>query len=474
MNLPASTISPEDKIPPKQKIAYAAGGAVEWFTGASIGALWMPVFNLGFGMSPALLGIVSAIHRIYDAFSDPIIGNISDNTRTRWGRRRPYIFVGSILTALVAPLLWRMPEGWSQTAMFAYLVLFGILLYTCTTIWAMSYNSLMLEMTPSYDERTRVAGYRTIAMKFGALLGTWILTFASSSWFADPQTGEADLVNGIQHISIWLSVGTIALGVLPAIFVKERYYAADASKQAKEPLLKGILDSLKLKPLWMLTGIVTLQVFGNGLVGALGFYINLFYVNDGKLANAAFIEGLKGSTAFIVGLAAVPFWIWVCERLDKKWTLMIIIGSGFIAAALNLICIRPDLPYLQIVPAVFYASVTASVWLILPSMMADVVDCDELRTHRRREGNINAIFSWFFKAGTTLSTAMSGFVLVWTGFDAAVGSQPREVLDRMFLLYITVPSFFYSIALALLWFYPLTRKKSFELRAELEARRGKV
>lgn len=463
-----------DKVPVSQKLAYAAGSSVEMLTNASVGPMWMPVFNIGFGISPAHLSLIQVIYRMWDAITDPVIGNLSDNTRTKWGRRRPYIFIGAILTALTTPLLWRLSPNWSEMGMIIYIILIGLLFHTSLSIWAMPYNSLMLEMTPNYDERTRVSGYRTVFMKFGVLVGSWILPFAASPYFGNPATGEPDLVRGVQIISIALGLGTIMLGVLPAIFIPERYYAKEASKQAKEPLWQGIKDSFSLKPMWILIGIVVFQVFGNGLTAAMGFYINLYYVNAGKLGDAAVIEGFKGSTAFIVGLAAVPFWIWVCEKLDKKWTLMIIVGSGFVALALNLACITPSYPYLQIVPAVFYASVTASIWLILPSMLADIIDFDEVKTFRRREGNINAVFSWFFKLGSTVAMGLSGFILEWTGFDSKLGIQPEAVLNKMLFLYIALPAIFWIIAVVLISIYPLNRKAMSEIRSDLEARRGTV
>ncbi len=467
-------ISSGDKVPVGQKLAYAAGGSVEMLTGASIGPMWMPVFNLGFGISPGVLGVIGVIYRVWDAITDPVVGNMSDNTRTRWGRRRPFILVGAVLTAIITPMLWRLSPNWSEMGMLVYITIIGLLLHTSLSIWAMPYNSLMLEMTPNYDERTRVSAYRTIFMKFGVLIGSWILPFAASPYFGDPATGKPDLVRGVQIISIALAAGTVLLGVLPAIFIPERYYEKEASKQPKEPLIQGIRESFSLRPLWLLICIVVFQVFGNGLTSAMGFYINLYYVNAGKLTDAAVIEGFKGSTAFLVGLAAVPFWTWVCEKLDKKWTLMIIVASGFIAAGLNLACITPRNPYLQIIPAVFYASVTASIWLILPSMLADIVDFDELKTNRRREGNINAVFSWFFKLGGTVAMGLSGFILEWTGFDAKIGAQPEAVLHRMLVLYVLLPTIFWIVAVGLIGIYPLNRKKMFEVRGELEARRGAV
>ena len=468
-------ISREDRIPFWQKCAYGVGGAVDWFTTGIIATLWMPVFNLGYGIAPGMLGLVMMIYRVWDAFTDPVMGNISDNTRTRWGRRRPYIVVGAILAALITPFMWRLNPAWSQATMLAYILVVGILLYAATTMWAMPYNSMMLEMTPNYDERTRVAAVRTIFTKGGLLIGSWVLPFCASSRFADPATGEPNILAGARFISIPLALTVVVLGVLPALFIRERYYAAEASKQSKEPLLRGLKDSMSIRPLWMMIGFVVFQMFGAGITGALGTYLNFFYISGGELGHASVIEGLKGTTAFLMGLVAVPFWTWVSEKLDKKWTMMIVIGSGFIGAFLNFICLTPRHPYLQIVPAVFYASVTASLWLIVPSMMADIVDFDERRTGKRREGSINSVFSWFMKLGGTLPVGFAGFVLQWTGFDRAAGKlQPPEVLHRMLAWYIFLPLFFWSIALALVYFYPLTRNKLADIRAELEARRGRI
>jgi len=147
-------IAAKDKVPVGQKLAYAAGGSVEMLSAASVGTMWMPVFNLGFGISPGILGMIGVIYRIWDAVTDPVIGNMSDNTRTRWGRRRPYIFVGAVLVAITTPMLWRLSPSWSEMSMLVYITVIGLLLHTSLSIWAMPYNSLMLEMTPNYDERS--------------------------------------------------------------------------------------------------------------------------------------------------------------------------------------------------------------------------------------------------------------------------------------------------------------------------------
>jgi glycoside/pentoside/hexuronide:cation symporter, GPH family len=134
----------------------------------------------------------------------------------------------------------------------------------------------------------------------------------------------------------------------------------------------------------------------------------------------------------------------------------------------------PANPYLQIIPAIFEASAIAAIWMFLPSMKADVADYDELHTHRRREGSINSFYSWFIKAALTCSFGLGGLMLHLSGFDAKLPAQPPEVLTRIFHLYLILPIIIWSVGLAIIWLYPLTRERAASIRAELEQRRGKL
>jgi GPH family glycoside/pentoside/hexuronide:cation symporter len=133
-------IPESDRIPFGQKIAFALGGKIDYFaTGLTVNTLWMLYFNIGLGIAPALLGLILMILRAWDAISDPLMGNISDNARTRWGRRRPFMFVGAILTAVIYPFLWRPPAGWGEWQVFFYLLFVGWLFFTAYTCFSMPY-----------------------------------------------------------------------------------------------------------------------------------------------------------------------------------------------------------------------------------------------------------------------------------------------------------------------------------------------
>ncbi|MBC2595587.1 MFS transporter [Ruficoccus amylovorans] len=468
MQIPVS-----DRIPFRQKIAFSLGGQMDFLaTGLTLGTLWMPFFNIGLGMNPVLVGLVLMVLRIWDALTDPLVGNLSDNARTRWGRRRPFMFVGAILTACLYPLLWRVPMEYGSNVAFGLLLAISLAFCTVFTVWSMPYYGLQMELTPNYDERTRLTAWMTFWGKIVGVAGGWVMAFMSCSLFADPETGEADIVHGMK-VSSWVIAALIlVLGLLPALFVKERYYEKETSHQPRDPFWQSIRESFRCGPMWCLIAVAFFVVIGNMSVASLGQYVNIYVINNGDIADASIIEGWKYTAMFAVGLATIPLWTWMSERLDKRLVMVLLIIGGMAGHLMYYFCLRPDMPYLQILPAVMQSGTIAAIWLFLPSMKADVADYDETRTRRRREGALNAFFSWFIKAALACATGASGLFLELSGFDVSLASQPEEVLRNMVWLYLLTPIVFLGLAVLFLAVYPLSRTRMSTIREELEARRG--
>lgn len=468
-------IPPEDRVPMKAKVFGGMGGFTDYMTtNITLGVLWMPILNIGFGLSPALLAIVNMLLKLFDAFADPFIGNLSDNTRTRWGRRRPYIFIFAIVVGMLTPLIWWLNPEWSTPAKIAWIAFFAWLLFFARSFYAMPYYSLMLELTPNYDERTRLAAWRTLFSKLFGLIGGWVMAIVTCRWFIDASTGEPDLVMGVRWVSVGIGILIILFGVAPAIFIKERYYEKDTSHQARTSFWKSIKLTFACKPLWLLIGMVFFNLLGLQSISAVGQYVNIFLVNKGRLADASILEGWKFTAMFVAGIASIPFWTWFCEKWDKRMAMLVILLSAVAGHLLNYFCITPEHPYLLLVPAVFNSAVAASIWLLVPSMMADAADYDEWKTEKRREGSLNAVFSWTAHGAIALGTGMSGIVLQLTGFDVVLKSQTPETLSNMFWVYLLLPVVLYSASLFFLKKYNLNRERMAGIRAELEARRGKL
>ncbi len=444
------------------------------FSGFIVMEMFTPIFNIGMGISPIVIGAILMGYRLWDSVTDVVMGNISDNARTPWGRRRPFIIAGAILTGFMLPILWQASSEWTQTTLITYVVITGLMLYTASTIWGMPYYSLGMELTPDYHERTRLTATRAIFEKFAGIVAGWMLALVSLPVFADPVTGEPDLVNGMSKISWLLGALVIMFGVLPGIFVTERYYKKETSTQPKIGLLRSIKTTLCCKPFMILMAVFLLQVVGSKVVAGLGMYLNIYYVNAGDLQQAGIIEGWKASAMLIPGILSVPFWAWVSEKLGKRQALGLTIILGFVANGLVFVCFTPEHPYLQIVPSIFMSAFGSAIWMLIPSMQADIADYDELQTGERREGSFASVSSWFFKFSMTLTVGISGVILSGTGFDVVKygKEQPPEVLERMMAWYVFLPMVLWVFALILLYRYKLTHAATLEIRSKLEERRG--
>lgn len=525
---PSNTrIAQDDRIPVLQKFAFASGVILgNTVNGLIINSLWMPVFNIGFGISPVVLGGILMFMRIWDAMTDPIGGNISDNIRTPWGRRRPLIFIGTITTALISPLFFNLPDGllegatffsripeWlpfignlgvADKAMAVYLTCIGLLFFSCFTLWSMPYYSLQLELTPNYDERTRLTAWMAMFGKIMGLVMPWGLALAigigmlakaepgflesKTAWLRDmfssvqpwvisvtkPQPDEAPIVIGVRLMSWFIAGGLLIFGLPTALFVKERYYKKRTINQKRDPFWASIKESIQCGPLWKLIGIDFFLLMGLTSVTTLGNYVNFYYVFGGNLAAASVVTGIRGSVLACAGIVMIPVYTWLGEKFDKRSMVVAMIGICILGHLSNFLMMTPEYPYLQIVSAIFESAAISAVFLFLPSMKADVADWDELHTSRRREGSLNAFFSWFVKAALTLSMGLSGLLIQFSGFTAGLSSQPEEVSRRMFYIYLFFPICFWVISLVAAWHYPLTRSRCQKIRSELEARRGTI
>jgi GPH family glycoside/pentoside/hexuronide:cation symporter len=287
-------------------------------------------------------------------------------------------------------------------------------------------------------------------------------------------TGEPDLANGMKHISWGLGVLIILFGVLPGFFVKERYYKQDASRQEKIGFWASLKMTLTCRPFMLIMPIYLLQVIGSSMVSALGMYLNIYYVCQGDLKQAGIIAGLQSTVMMTLGILTVPFWAWISEKIGKRAALGLTIAFGFVTNGLIYVCYTPAYPYLQIVPAIFLSAFGSSIWMLIPSMQADIADYDELETGERREGSFSSVSSWFYKLAITLTAGASGLILAWTGFDVVKygSSQPPEVLRRMLNWYVFLPMVCWTGALLLLSRYPLSQSVMKDIRSKLEDRRG--
>ncbi|MEM7431873.1 MAG: MFS transporter [Pseudomonadota bacterium] len=468
----------EDRIPFHRKLVYGFGAFVNNTLAAGIGNMII-VLNLGLGMNPALVGLLSSLPRLTDAVTDPLMGYISDNTRSRWGRRRPYIFVGAIAVGIVFALLWQLPRGMTESFYFSFFLIGSLIFFLAYTAFATPWVALGYELTPDYHERTRLMGVQNFVGNIAYLITPYFLPFM----YALGTYYNSDVVTGAAKLAIIIAVVVVALGILPAIFLRERFQPEEPDPDTPKKtirgeiknFLRGFATTLKFKPFLKLC-IATFLVF-NGfiMIAAFQSYVIIFYVFGGDEAAGANWVGHSGGVQALSGFLVIILVTWMATKIGKRRAFYFSTGVSMVGYALKWFCYTPDNPWLLLIPAPLMAFGLAGLFTLMPSMVADVVDADELNTNERREGMYGSIFWWVVKLGQAAAFAAGGVLLNMTGFDIVLaGEQTAEAIVRMRLLDAFVPCAASAIAIWAVASYSITEEKAHEIREQLEARRGSV
>lgn len=510
----------KDRVPFLQKASYGSGHLVLNLLPGALG-FFMFFLLTAFGMDPFLAGLLGGLPRVFDAITDPIMGFISDNTSSRWGRRRPYILVGAILSGIFFALLWQLDENNSQNYNFWYFLIMSMVFLIGNTMFATPLVGLGYEMTTDYNERTRLMAFSQTMGQIAWMIVPWFWVI-----IADPDVFESQAV-GVRELSVTVAVICIVLGVLPAIFCR----GLDASNMEGRvkitfktlfsnliELFKGIVQVAKNKPFMKLCGATFLVFNGFQMVAAFSVYIIVFYMFDGDYGNAGtWPAWFSMMTAILTAFLVIPIISWMANKWGKRkafiisttisifgyllkwWTFDAKLNDSFnetgAAQAINNFIgsifefLNPFLeaigmswfsidtsfgaPWLIFIPIPFIAFGLGGLFTLMMSMTADVCDLDELENGMpRKEGTFGAIYWWMVKLGQALALVLGGLVLKLVGFDGNAATQTAETLFQLRIADIFIPSITAGLAIVIMWKYSLSEQRAREIKEELEERRG--
>jgi len=466
-------VSAKDKVPLKEKLAYGAGGVAMGVQERFDNQVINPIFVIGAGIAPQLMSVIGMFYRLWDAVTDMAMGVISDNTRTRWGRRRPFMFVGAILMGLAMPWLFFYDPSWDVSKITIWMVGFSLLLYLTLTIYNVPYQCMLVECTPDTNERTNVGAWRSFVGIATGVMVSWTWRLAQAEPFH--VNGEPDVLHGIRWLVCLMIVPVVLMGVLPAIFMKERFYQV-ASKQKSISLKNALKFTMGNKAFRILLIFTLVFIGGTQMHWSLVFYVKLFYVCGGDQVLASQIAGWQGTLQALIAVIGIPLAQYLARKIGKAPTLALGMGCSFAAYVMTYFMMTPEMPYLSIVPFVMMGPATSMIWIMIPSMTGDVIDYDEWKNGERAEGSYTAVYSWTVKLAQTVSV-LSGFLVAWAGYRPEIRdelAQHTDVLNNMRLMLTGIPSTFLFIAILCLLLYPLKAKLVQEIRRDLESRRGTV
>jgi len=489
--------APEDRIPFHQKLIFGTGAFVNNILAAAMGGMVI-VLNLGLGMNPALVGLLGALPRITDAITDPLMGYISDNTESRYGRRRPYIFIGAIAVGIIFALLWQLPVARSEAFYFWYFLSGSILFYLAYTVFATPWVALGYELTPDYHERTRLMGVQNIVGTIAYVISPYFLLIMQNKILFqsddsmlgfDITLSEKDMVQGAADLAIIIGIVVVILGVMPAIFLRERYKAIaiaeahekdEAVESAGSVMMRNMKEffvgfgkALKFKPFLKLCAATFLVFNGFIMIAAFQSYVIIYYVFGGDTNAGSEFVGHAGSLGAVSSFVVIFLVTWLGPKFGKRRAFYVTTALSILGYLLKWFCYNPKYPWLVLLPAPLMAFGLGGLFTLMPAMVADVVDADELQTHERREGMYGSIFWWVVKLGMAAALAAGGFLLNATGFDVALGGEQTEKTIYMMRIFdVFVPAVASGIAIWAITTYTITEEKAYDVRQQLEARRG--
>ena len=431
--------------------------------------------DLGFALSDAMLGVLIAIFlvdvvglrpelaaaavfigRTWDYINDPLFGYISDRTRTRWGRRRPFLLFGFIPYALAFTLLWWKPPFSEQLALAIYYAAAYAFYDSAASFAYMPYYALTPELSDDYDERTSLTTYRMVFSIVGSMIA-FTLPLALIGTMRPENSGKILLVGAAMAAVSAMPLLLVFLGTreraehleLPPPGLKESLQAAIRNKAFLYTM--GIF-------LFTFTGLEIIQ-------GILLFYLKyrMGLETQGDTILAAM---------FITALLSLPLWNWISGRWDKRTAY--ITGMLYLALVMTLtLAIQPDwglsaVMILAVLAGAGFGCVQVLPWAIIP----DVVEYDELQSGQRHEGMFYSLVTLFRKVASSLAIPSTLMLLGWAGYVANAPQQSPRVVGGMVALMGPIPALLFLAGAVFALRLPITRQDFARVRQELEKKRS--
>jgi GPH family glycoside/pentoside/hexuronide:cation symporter len=446
----------QDRIPRRNKFMYAISDFTFSFTDTTMSVLWAIFMSDVVGLKLSYAALVILIGRIWDSIDDPVFGYITDRTRSRWGRRRPYLIFGAIPLGITFAMLWYRPPTENALLLTIYYT-FAYLFYdTFYTMITMPYYTLTPELTQDYDERTSLTMYRMSFSIIGSLVAFIVPLM---------MIGEMNPGNSPRVFMMGVIFGAIcAVPPILAFFgTRERpeYYS-----QPRPGILESVKSVYKNRPFLFSAGIFLFTWSAIDIIQVFMLYFLKYALNEE--AQSDIILG----AIFITALIVLPLWNWISEKTDKRKAY--IVGMIFLSVIMcTLITLKPNTSFTLIMVMAILAGIGVSAVHVLTwSIIPDAVELDELATGQRHEGIFYSMATFFKKLCSAALVPASLMVLNWSGYISDATTQKPSAVLAIRLLMGPEPSVLLLAGILFAALYPLNRAGHHDVRAQLASRRA--
>lgn len=448
-----------------KKIVYGAGDSGFSLTSTALALLYLDFLVNVVGLDPRLAGLAIAFGRIWDALNDLFIGNLSDRTRSRWGRRRPYLLFGAIPFGVAFIFMWFVPAVGQEALLLAFYTGIYMLFDTLFTLTNVPYVALTPELAPTYDGRTSLQAYR-MAFSIGFGLVGAVVPLALVDRLAGPDPSQAALRSAYLGMAMILAVVSVIPILLTFATVRER----PEFQALPQPTLRDALHLVTTNKAFLIAaGVYLLTWMPIDLIQfVLVFLIRDYFGLGGAERDLIFL------LLFGVAVLALPLWVRAAARWDKVRAYQV--GIAFLAGVLILLSFTPPGRSTIVFILAALAGIGLSAAHVIPlAILPDCMDWDELRRNERNEGAYYSVVTLIQKMVGALTIALTGTLLTLSGYVAATDgpvSQPDSALNAIRWLTGPLPAVIFMLGIVLVSFYPITRQRHARILAALERKRS--
>jgi len=451
---PAPGFAPEaeERVPFSVVFGFSVPIAAMSMVFTPFSLYWMKYGTDVLLVAPGALGVIRFLASLWDAISDPLVGNLTDRTQTRWGRRRPWIVGGVVPLAVTYVLVWAPPPSLEGLGLVLWIGVAYLLYETASTVVFVPYQALGFEISEGHHDRTRVFAWQKLIGALGSGGGLLILYLLLNA--SDKRAMALDL-------AILSGVCIAAAMVYAARTVPER---ASYQGRGSTSITRAFSDVFRNPHARIFLAASTIEAFGMAIVPGL-----VMYVLDDVLGDESVIYGILAIyMGFQFGL--IPLWLRLSHVVGKKALWL----SGMLISALGFAITAGIEPGSY---GVMYASIVCLAvglgisMVIAPSVTADIVDADELRTGERKEGSYAGVMNFIRKLGLSLAAVVAGFGLQLSGYDPAAEVQAQSVQTAIVWMAGGIPFVCYAIGAMLFARFGLTTQEHARIQRELAVRR---
>ena len=459
-----------------QKVAFGLGMLANQMFPAAMGIFFVVlVEDLGF--STTMWAVLYFAPRLFDAITDPIMGFISDNTKSKWGRRRQYVFIGAIIMGISFIIMWQLYVNNGVDYNFLYFLFWSFVFYLGLTVFSVPYVAMGYEMSDNFHERTNIMAIAQWIGQWAWVIAPWFwVVMYDNTWFESAETA-------VRELAIWVGIACMIFAMIPAIFIKsestvEKDYSPLTIKNVKGSLREignGFKEAFKSKPFRKLC-IATFFIFNAfQTVAGFTFFIIVYYLFNGNASDASIWPTLFGSCgALITTFLVIPIVTMMSRKFGKKKAFLISQSISIIGYIMFWFLFIPGKPYMFLFALPFFSFGIGGLFTLMMSMTADVIDLDELNTGKRREGIFGAIYWWMVKFGFAIAGGLTGLILSLVGFTSGALTQPVEAIIGLRLFFSGLPILGTLVAIYVMRDYEITEEKATEISKILLIRRDKT